>query len=113
MEQFNDSPNNMEGVRKGRVLLVRNLGKNATELDVQQLFHMFAEGIEPKIFLRTATGQAFVELATESMAAAALKFFHQTPIAVKGSIVQVSLSKRGSVTTYEGRRRPSGFCWCL
>lgn len=89
-----------------RVLLLRNLARGVTELDVASFVQPFTKTSKPKIYLQASAGHAFVEFADEDTATAALQYFRQHPIMLKGSSVMVTYSKRDAVTTLEEKQDP-------
>eukprot|EP00920_Eleutheroschizon_duboscqi_P001702 GHVT01004270.1.p1 GENE.GHVT01004270.1~~GHVT01004270.1.p1 ORF type:complete len:265 (+),score=49.52 GHVT01004270.1:206-1000(+) len=89
-----------------RVLLMRNLARGVTENDIKLFVKPFTSTFEPKIYLQSSAGHAFIEFQDEQAATEALTYFRKTPIMLQGSPVQVSFSKRESVTTMEEKADP-------
>lgn len=82
-----------------RVLMLRNLARGVTELDVEGFVQPFTKGFRPKIYLQASAGRAFVEFIDEEAAANALHYFSLHPIQLKGTNVSVAYSRRDAVVT--------------
>ncbi|KAF8821012.1 Rna recognition motif-containing protein [Cardiosporidium cionae] len=89
-----------------RVLLLNNLARGVTEIDVEAFVKPFTRNLKPKIYLQASGGRAFVEFADETAAANALDYFSQHPIHMKGTQVQVTYSTHNNVTTLEEKSEP-------
>lgn len=98
-ETSNNSNNtNNNTISSSRVLLLRNLGVGVTEGDVESLLSPFTKQ-KLKIYLQATARRAFVEFSDEDSAKAALQYFRMHPVQLKGANVNITMSKRDSVST--------------
>ncbi|CEM03177.1 unnamed protein product [Vitrella brassicaformis CCMP3155] len=87
----------------GRVLLIRNLPRDVSELEIKEAFSPFTMGQELRMFHVPSAGQALVEFPDGPAASAALAQVRQGGVVIRGCTIQGSYSTPESVETNQER----------